>query len=202
MNIFPTHIPFHRLVDLAEDRLHPEEREQLQAHLAACERCSREADKIARLIALMRGDASQDAPQPVIAQAVDLFARSKYARLAFANAKPRHPARLGFDSLGFAPAFGVRSGGASARQLLYHSESGDIDLRIEPVDKGWVFSGQVLGEFIAGGKVELQSAELVSQTMLDEQSEFTFAPVPAGIYQLVIELADYAVEIGDIEVGS
>ncbi len=202
MNIFPAHIPFHRLVDLAEGRLRPDEQDQLRAHLAVCDRCSQEATRIEHLIVLMRADTSQDAPQSTITRAVDLFALSQFARLALPNTKPRHPAQLRFDSLGLAPAFGVRSGGLSARQMLYHTESCDIDLRIEPVETGWVFSGQVLGEFAAGGRVELQSVETLSQTSLDEQSEFTFSPVSAGAYRLIIELADQDIEIGDLEIGS
>jgi anti-sigma factor RsiW len=201
MNNYITHIPFHRLVDLAEGRLPPDERERLQAHLAACGRCSREAAEIERLISLMRADTSQDAPRPVISRAVDLFRKSSSSKPASPGVKQRITASLRFDSLGLAPAFGVRSGEPSARQLLYSAESHDIDLRIEPAEPAWILSGQVLGESAAGGLADLQGVERAIQTRLNEQSEFSFPPVPAGTYRLVIDLAGHDVEIDGLKIG-
>ena len=202
MNNFITHIPFNRLVDLAEGHLLPDEREQLQAHLAACGRCSREAAEIVRLIGLMRTDTSEDAPRPVIARAVELFPKSSSPRPAIPGVMPRILASLRFDSLGLAPAFGVRSGEPSARQLLYGAESYDVDLRIEPADQAWVLSGQVLGGSAASWRATLQGVEGVIQTSLNEQSEFTFPPVSAGTYRLIIELAEHEVEIKNLKIGT
>jgi len=115
---------------------------------------------------------------------------------------PRILASLRFDSLGLAPAFGVRSGEPSARQLLYGAESYDVDLRIEPADQAWVLSGQVLGESTASWRATLQGVEGVIQTSLNEQSEFTFPPVSAGTYRLIIELAEHEVEIKNLKIGT
>jgi anti-sigma factor RsiW len=195
MNKFITHIPFDRLVDLAEGRLLPADREQLLAHLAACARCSTEAAEIERLIGLMRLDTSKEAPRAVIARAVDLLSRRT-------SSKPRFPASLRFDSLGLAPAFGVRSGEPSARQLLYSAVAHDVDLRIEPSGQAWVLSGQVLGESAAGGRAELLGMESTRQASLNEQGEFTFPPVRAGDYRFVLDLAAFRIEIDALKIGT
>jgi anti-sigma factor RsiW len=196
-----THIPFDRLVDLAEGHLLPGDREQLQAHIKACRRCSAEAAEIERLIRLMHLDTSKGAPRPYITRVVDLFMRNTPPRPAFPGARARIPASLSFDSLGLAPAFGARSGEPCARQLLYSTEAHDIDLRIEPASRAWVLSGQVLGESAAGGRAELQGPEGTRHASLNEQREFKFSPVPAGRYRLVLDLPAMSLEVDDLKIG-
>jgi hypothetical protein len=109
---------------------------------------------------------------------------------------------LHFDSVGLAPAFGMRSGKPGARQLLYHAGSEEIDLRIEPAGQMWAVSGQILGESITGGKAVLQGAEGTSEAALNELSEFVLPPVLAGTYKLTFSLANADVEIEEIRIGS
>jgi anti-sigma factor RsiW len=205
-NLFP-HIPFSRLVDLAEGRLHPAERARLEAHLAACTACSGEVAQLEHLIWLMRTDASEDAPLHVIDRAMRLF-DSQAERVGTAcesalSGLRRHvQAVLRFDSLGLAPAFGVRSGEPSARQLLFSAWGLDIDLRLEPADQAWTVSGQVLGVATAGGRAVLQGAVNASQATLNEQGEFTMTPVPAGDYQLFLHLVDVDIEVDELIIGT
>jgi hypothetical protein len=199
MNYF-THIPFGRLLDLAEGRLQADERNKLEAHISSCPRCAAEAGELERLIALMRSDTAEDAPQSVIKQAVILFQRREQPAVSTDSQKIIR-ASLRFDSLGMAPAFGVRSGEPSARQLLYSAEDHDIDLRIEPAEGGWVLSGQVLGVNIAGGHAKLSGGYDVYDTNFTEQSEFTFPPVPANIYQLHFFFPKLTVEVEGLRIG-
>jgi hypothetical protein len=111
-------------------------------------------------------------------------------------------AALHFDSLGLAPAFGVRSGKPGARQLLFHAGVDEIDLRIEPAGEAWSVSGQVLGKATAHGRAILQGAESLSQAVLNELSEFTLPPVQAGTYTLILSLAEVDVEIEELRIGS
>jgi hypothetical protein len=107
-----------------------------------------------------------------------------------------------FDSLGLAPAFGVRSGEPSTRRLLFSADAHDIDLRIEPAGQAWVVSGQVLGESAGGGRAELQGVTSATQAALSEQSEFTLPPVPAGLYKLILHLTNVDVEVDELKIGT
>jgi hypothetical protein len=116
--------------------------------------------------------------------------------------RDRIRAALHFDSLGLAPAFGVRSGKPGARQLLFSTGTDEIDLRIESAGEEWIVSGQVLGVSAASGRAILQGLLAVRQTTLNELSEFTLPPVRAGTYRLVLCLADMDVELEEIRIGS
>jgi len=202
MSIFFPHIPVNRLADLVEGRLTPDERAQLEAHIAACARCSGELAQLERLIRLMRTDTAEDAPQSVIARAVRLF-RSRSVPAPASSGSRRHVlAVLRFDSAGLAPALGVRSGEPTTRQLLFSAEAYDIDLRIEPAGQEWIVSGQVLGESAAGGRAELQSAMSTWQAALNAQSEFTMPPIPAGHYELILHLTDMDAEMDELKIGT
>ncbi|HWW77137.1 MAG TPA: hypothetical protein VNZ44_17170, partial [Pyrinomonadaceae bacterium] len=150
MRLTPQHIPFARLADMAEGRLTAQESAEAsaeeRAHLAACARCAGEAERLGRLTALMRADASEDAPAEALAGVLRMFR----AHAATATAEPgllrRLVAALTFDSTHLQPAFGVRSGQpAPARQLLFSAGDYDVDLRLAPGTEGWTVSGQVLG---------------------------------------------------------
>ena len=202
MNNFHHHIPFSQLADLVEDRLTPDEREQLEKHIAGCPLCSNEMAQLKHLVELMRTDTSEGAPPGAIARAVGLF-RSRTMPASTVSDLHRHIlAVLRFDSKGLAPAFGVRSGEPGARQLLFSAEAYDIDLRIETSDQAWIVSGQVLGESVVGGRVVLQGTTGTKQATLNEQSEFALPPAQAGIYKLILHLTSVDVEVDDLRLGT
>jgi hypothetical protein len=95
----------------------------------------------------------------------------------------------------------VRSGKPGSRQLLFSTNVDEIDLRIEPEGQSWLISGQVLGETGGQGMVVLAGASGMSETTLNELSEFTLPPVQAGTYKLILSLATVDVEIEEIKVG-
>lgn len=200
MKIFLQHIPFSQLVDYVEGDLPLLKRAELEAHIAACSQCSGEIAQLERLIGLMRTDTSQDAPLSVIARAVRLFRLIPTFAPALSGLR-RVQAVLHFDSIGLAPAFGVRSGKPGARQLLFHADKDEIDLRIEPAGQAWTVSGQVLGESAASGIAVLQGAEGTNQAAINELSEFILPPVQAGTYKLILNLTNVDVEIDEIRIG-
>jgi anti-sigma factor RsiW len=196
------HIPYNRLIDLVEGELPPNERAHLAEHLAVCIRCSGEVAHLERLIMSMRTDTSEDAPSAVIARAVNLM----HSRTTLSSTAPslrRHIVVMQRSAgAGFAPAFGVRSGPSSSQRLLFSSATHDVDLRIEPVDRAWIVSGQVLGESAAGGWAELQGALSAQRAVLNQQNEFTLPPVPAGGYQLIVHLMNADVEVSELRIGA
>jgi hypothetical protein len=197
MKLAPRHIPFERLVDLAEGRVAPEESRDASAHLSTCAACAGQLAQVERLAGLMRADDSVDAPRDLLAGAINLFA-ARPTREGFLR---RIVAALSFDSDALRPAFGVRSGqAASSRQLLFSAGDVDVDLRLAPGEEGWAVSGQVLGE-CAGGWAELGGAEdegRAARAELNELCEFTLPVVPAGSYTLRLRLDDLLVEIPDL----
>ncbi|MDQ3743827.1 MAG: hypothetical protein M3444_05550 [Acidobacteriota bacterium] len=197
MKLAPRHIPFERLVDLAEGRVAPEESRDASAHLSTCAACAGQLAQVERLTQVMRTDNSEDAPRDLLAGALNLF-RARPRREGFLR---RVVAALSFDSGALRPAFGVRSGQAtSSRQLLFSAGDVDVDLRLAPGEEGWAVSGQVLGE-CAGGWAELGGAEdegRAARAELNELCEFALPAVPAGSYTLRLRLDDLLVEIPDL----
>jgi hypothetical protein len=98
-----------------------------------------------------------------------------------------------------APAFGVRSGQATSRQLLYSAEESDIDLRISSQDDQWIVAGQLLGRDCVGGRVEIEGERGLAVAALDELCEFMLPPVPSGNYTLRLRLQDAEVELPQLE---
>ena len=131
------HLPFAELADLAEGRLTPEARTASLQHVSACSRCSSKLERLEQVMGLMRADEGEDAPPTLVSQAVNLF-RARAARDTSPSLTRRILAALSFDSLQMSPAYGVRSGQAAARQLLYSAGENDLDLRVTPSGEGWV----------------------------------------------------------------
>ena len=201
MNLFPHHIPFRKLSDYVSGDLPLVERVDVEAHIATCSRCADELAELERLLQLMRNDLSEDAPPHVIKRALKLFRARNKQQNTSSDFGRRVLAVLHFDSLGLAPAFGVRSGKPGARQLLFSTNVNEIDLRIEPAGQAWLVSGQILGGEAANGTAILQGATGVRETALNELNEFTLPPVEAGTYKLILSLTDVEVEIEEIRIG-
>lgn len=196
----PRHIPFARLADLAEGRLSREDAAEERAHLADCKNCSAQAAQLGHLTALMRADASEDAPPELVASVVRMF-RGRHVHVEERSLLRRLVAALTFDSSSLQPAFGVRSGQAApARQMLFSAGDLDVDLRLAPGGEGWTVSGQVLGP-CKGGEVELVDAKgsTAARATLNELCEFTLLPPTAdGTYALRLRLDGTEVEIPEL----
>jgi hypothetical protein len=196
MSLTSNHIPFAKLVDLAEGRIL---RDTPGEHLARCPDCAARLTQLEGLLNTMRQDALEDAPPSLVARAVALF------RALSTEAAPslmrRIVAALRFDSLQMSPAYGVRSSGQTgARQLLYSAGENDLDLRLSQSDEAWVISGQVLGPDCMSAEIELKGETSEAQrAVLNDQCEFRLSPVPPGSYSLRLRLVDREVEIPQLE---
>jgi hypothetical protein len=192
------HIPFAQLLDLRDGQLPPAVQADLRRHLGTCGACAAELAALERAITIMRRDTSVDAPADVIARAVQLFVPTR-------TASPVHLRRilatLRFDSAQPAPALAVRAETWQARQLLYHAEAYDLDLRMTPTDGLWSVQGQVLGP-CTGGLVELRGAQEAVHGALDVLCTFTLPPVPADRYTLTLRLPEVEVVLESLQVGS
>ncbi|HET9222469.1 MAG TPA: hypothetical protein VFO07_08195 [Roseiflexaceae bacterium] len=194
-------IPFSRLVDLVEGRLAPEVEAQLQAQIADDARADADVRWLGRVIAAMRQAATleEEPPKEVVARAVALFRPQSASRPL--NPLQRLPAMLSFDSLLAPQPIGLRSGQPLERQLLFTAGEFSIDLRLTPSGTNWSVAGQVLGPSAGGGQVALVSPSTSAEVALNELSEFTLPPVPAGNYTLTLRLVDIEVEVDRLQVG-
>jgi anti-sigma factor RsiW len=200
MRLTQRHIAFARLADLAEGRLSPEEAARERAHLDDCTRCAGQAAQLGHLAALMRADASEDAPPAVVESVVRMFRARRAGTAPEPGLLRRLVAALAFDSSSLTPAFGVRSGQAApARQLLFSAGDLDVDLRLAEGPEGWTVSGQVLGP-CKGGEVELVAAggSSAARAALNEMCEFTLRPVPEGAYTVRLRFDETEVEIPEL----
>ena len=195
------HILFAKLADLAENRVASDEQTELRSHLSTCQECEGEFQRVEQIMLLMRTDSDPDAPQDVIAYALNIFRQA--VESTESTLLHRIVAVLTFDSSkNLAPAFGVRSGSTASRQLLYSAGAKDVDLRVTPQADQWVVAGQVLGENCAGGEATLKGEAGSSAASLNDLCEFALPPVPPGSYTLVLRLADTEVEVRQLELSA
>ncbi len=197
MSIFSPHIPFTELTELAEDKSKPSP--EAVEHLATCSECSNQLQSVKQTIGLMRTDTAEDAPGELVQFAKRIF-REKVV--------PRGPsvlkllvAALTFDSWTTAPAFGLRSQTTAGRQLIYAAETADIDLRVSAENDQWQIAGQVLGVDCTSGDVDLEGEVFSASAPLNELCEFSFGPVPAGAYKVLIHLPGVLIETPRLELG-
>ena len=197
MNIFSPHISFTELADIADEQSQPAAETLL--HLTTCSHCAKELQTLRQAIGLMRIDDVENAPASLIKNAREMF------RVRGANREPSRLARvlaaLTFDSLTAKPAFGLRSGATTGRQLVYSTEMADLDLRVSPQSGEWEIAGQILGASQSGGKVNLESDSFSASADLNELAEFGFQSVPSGIYTMLVHLPELEIEIPPLQLG-
>lgn len=199
MKHLQNHIPFVRLADLADGRLSSADQAELAQHLLACPRCTADLAWLKHTTGLMRSDTGEDAPKYAIAAAKRLFqSRGAPARPSM---RQRLVAALQFDSASRPLAMGMRAGAAAERQLLFAIDPYLIDVRVAPSGGLWVVSGQLLGAD-EGAEVELSGPAAVLRSTLNEVSEFSLPPAPAGSYELTLQLADHELTIADLDLGA
>ncbi|MEW6130115.1 MAG: zf-HC2 domain-containing protein [Acidobacteriota bacterium] len=192
------HIEFSKIADLIDHRLPADETSSVLTHLAACPDCAAQHAKLERAVSLMQANELEDAPRYAVAKVVDLF--KPRARQSIPLLK-RLVGLLKFDSQQMMPAFGVRSGAAAERQMLFSAGDHELQLQITRADEGWMVSGQVLGD-CDGGEIAIKNPNLTKQTALNELCEFTLPPVPAGNYALTLSLNHIEIEVSDLNLGA
>jgi hypothetical protein len=195
MSIFSPHIPFTTLVDVADENSATSH--EISEHLSTCSHCSSQLEKIRQTIGLMRSDTIENPPTAFVQDARKVF-RSRAASPEPSLAR-RVVASLSFDSFTAAPAFGLRSQRSGGRQLIYSTETADIELRVSPENE---VAGQILGATCENGKINLESDSFSASTRLNELCEFSFGAVPAGTYKISVHLPRLLVDIPQLELGS
>lgn len=193
-----SHISFEKLVDLAEERLLPDDRVTSLSHIESCPKCMTQLHNLNHVLAMMRTDSAVDAPRDLIAYARSLFkARRPVTESSILR---RLVASLTFDSQTTAPAFGVRSGETPRRQIIFSAGETDLDLRLVPEGDRWLLSGQVLSGECSGGRVLLESDQELQTVVLNDLCEFVLRPVLPGKYKVRLQLSDLEIEVTELSI--
>jgi anti-sigma factor RsiW len=192
------HISFAWLADLVDGRLGDDEQAETAAHLAACPQCAANLAWLERVLGLMRDDTARDAPPHAIAAAKRIFDRSRQAP---APVRKQLNGTLRFDSRHATAPAGVRTVRQPDRQMLFAAAEFLLELRIAASGPLWIISGQLLGDAQAE-QVELRGPAWMSQTPLNDVSEFMLPPAPSGNYTLTVQLSDLDITIAGLELGA
>jgi len=201
------------LFNFMRNRASETESAEIGAHLSTgCPRCLENQQWLADVVRLKAGDNSFDAPDEIIQWMVAQFKVQSAGFSSGPSRLRRFFAELVFDSLTTRRLADVRSeqaGGEAAgpRQLLYHAEGYDIDLRFERT-KG-AESQEMVGQILPERKQAampgaftirlLKDESEIERALTDASGMFVFARVPAGSFDLKIQAPEGEINISQID---
>ncbi len=188
---------------------------EIAAHLSTgCPHCRDNQQWLSEIARLKTEDESFDAPEELIQW---LVAQFKVQSADFAPQPSRLRrliAELTFDSLTRGRLVGVRSELAGAeiagpRRLLYHVDGYDIDLRFERAKRNALdeMVGQVLPEQKTIALLDkftvrlLKDEQEIMSSRADTDGMFVFAQVPAGVFDLKIEVPEGEIFINQVSIS-
>ncbi|HQU83844.1 MAG TPA: hypothetical protein PKY59_11990 [Pyrinomonadaceae bacterium] len=153
-----------------------------------------EENLLNQIVHLMQTDKSVDAPQDSIKWAKNIFrSRMVEPKKSFVQ---KVLAVLQMDISPNKAVFGERSASASqARQMLFEAGENGIDLRITETENGFDLRGQILGEGFANSVIKIGETE----TTTNDLSEFVFANIESGIYDLTLKNGETEIVIENLE---
>jgi hypothetical protein len=197
MQIFQPHLPFSLIADIAEGRRVPDV--DAQAHLDTCPACAADLAWLARTMTAMRADTSEEPGARAVGDVKALF-RARVPRPA--SPLSAIAALLHFDSARAVPAFGLRTGGTTERQLIFSAGPYDVDLRVTSTGDRYTVAGQLLGNILAGpGQAEITGPADADHAELSPESEFVFRPLRPGTYSLTIRFDEQLIVLRNVEIG-
>ena len=197
------------LIDWLEGRLNPAEAAEVAAAMTKADRETTE------LVAWLRGFLTTTSELHLVAppQAWRETMRAEFAARTAGRKPPtlwqQLVASLSFDNQLQPALAGARKGVAdpAAQQLVYEAGLADVALTIRPVAntdhwaiEGQVFAGDEWLDAVLALQLCLDGSELALRTA-DELGEFSFGPLPAGAYQLIICGPDQEILIDELNFG-
>jgi len=138
--------------------------------------------KLEHIISRMQADRSVDAPADALKYVKNLFK----TRAPEPSLMTRIVAVLKVDLAPNRAAFGERSGGGEARQMLFESGDNAVDIRIAVVDGGFDIRGQILGDGFASGDAGVENSGFSTSSVIDDIGGFRLSSIPAGEYSLTL----------------
>jgi hypothetical protein len=201
-----THLDDETLLNYMEERLSPQEKAAVEAHLASsCEPCRRRLSLLRKAFETAKGDRTTPPPASVLKRAIEIPLTN-----------PRQPqpamwqrliAALSFDShLQLSSA--LTRGASRERQMLFSAEHVDIDLKITSARGDHDLLGQVLGTAKTGNAVSAfvslqnNTGQILRATETDPQGQFAFREISSGVYDLIFDLETQEIAVHGLEVGN
>ncbi len=197
------HLKYGTLLNYVENQLPPEERSQVDAHLAGpCWQCARRLALLRTVLHSMTIHRTVAPAEEILKRAVDIGRSQR----DLPERKPwlRVVAALRFDSRLQLSAAATR-GAARTRQMLFTTEQVDIDLQIKPGRIDHDLLGQMLSASRSGEAVpafvslQNNTGTLLRATETDSLGQFAFRQIPPGSYDLVFDLVNQEVAITGLE---
>lgn len=179
------HIEFSTLLEKFEGNLPEAESKAVESHIADCGDCRTAFNKLADLYAYTPDEAFEPVPQAATARILNIYQRKPAAP------EPEKKSWFSLDAIVFddwKTALNERYSGIDSRQLLFSLGEYDLDLRIDLGGGKCTLSGQIFPE-IDSAMLEAVSADTQSATQTNELGEFTFDPLPQGVYDIRISNA-------------
>jgi 5-hydroxyisourate hydrolase-like protein (transthyretin family) len=200
-----THLTYETLLNYLEERLPPEERNAVDAHLASvCESCGRHLALLRKVFETVNHDHSTPPPAAVLKRAVDIPLTNP--RAPQPATWQRLVAALSFDShLQLSSA--LTRGSSRERQMLFSAEQMEIDVKISPARGSHDLLGQIMGEpseNVSAAFVSLQSStgQFLKATETDSLGQFAFHEISSGVYDLIFDLETQEIAVHGLEVGN
>lgn len=155
--------------------------------------------RLEHIIYRMQTDDSIDAPADALA-----YAKNLYRTRMTAPAKSVVERILAVLRVDLAPnraAFGERSGGGEARQMLFDSGETAIDLRIMQSGSHFDIRGQVLGLGFEKGEVEVLGQKTPVRAEISGTSQFEIGGLTPGEYTMAIRSGDKEIFIEQLKLN-
>lgn len=167
--------------------------EESRTHLAQCERCRREVAQLSQLLHSITTDELELPPAKATAAVIAMLPTP----MPQPSLLQRLQAVLRLDSQAGSMAYGLRSGQAQSRHLLFSVGAYEIDLRLRPQGERWWLMGQLLGDNQAG-IVRLTDGTATYLSDISIMGEFDFQGIAAGNYTLIVAIEDTELEISTL----
>jgi hypothetical protein len=186
-----------------------EERAAVHAHFSSgCPHCREDQSWLEEALRLASEDKLFEYPEETIQQVISYFTtrpedpalslRQFFARLIFDSFTPYQMADVRLDLAGGAAYAG--------RQMLFHAEGYDIDLRFEQAEDSTdtELIGQILSEKRTPMELDQRSARLlkgeaeIDSVKTNVRGIFRFARVQAGVYNIKIQVPEGEINIYEV----
>jgi hypothetical protein len=199
------HPTYETLISHIENQLPDDARAKIEDHLSQpCPQCNDTIGHLRLVLDAVEADTTAAPPPDVLRRAIATYReRSAVVHRPFLSVL----AELLFDSrLQLSPM--ASRGVARTRQMLFATQQVDIDLNITPEHREHNLVGQILDreradEYPAAFVSLENDIGTVQRSMeADSLGQFTFKQIPAGIYELVIDLGNQEVAITGLEFGN
>ena len=188
------HTEFETLIKYFEGKLSAAEAVKISEHLRDCPTCAAESRQLENFLGYVQTREYEQVSQAVTANLLNIYKPKKTAAKGESFVK-KLVATLAFDD--WQTVLSERFMMSNTRQLLYHTDDFDIDLRLNFTGEKCQVSGQILPD-CEDATAEIFSEESSEKVALNQDCEFVFPPVKNGIYGLRINSADTVIEIRDV----